>query len=127
MREGSWGVCSTDGAGWRDAGLPIERSGTISPSELHAHRLGFVVLDVREESERAHGYIDGSRHAYVGHLESRLESLGLRKNDRIAVVCNVGNRSGMAVSLLLRRGFGDVTNVLGGMTAWRRLGLPLAG
>jgi len=119
------GILAGGFGAWRDAGRPVERSGTISPSDLHERRGEFVVLDVREGSEHAEGHIEGSRHAYVGHLESRLESLGIRQSDRVAVTCSVGNRSGLAVSLLLRRGFRDVTNVLGGMTAWKRLGLPI--
>ena len=41
------------------------------------------------------------------------------------MTCSVGHRAGVAVSLLLRRGFKNVSNVLGGMTAWQKLELPV--
>lgn len=40
------------------------------------------------------------------------------------VICGTGTRSSIGTSLLLRRGFGWVINVLGGMTAWKAAGYP---
>ena len=48
----------------------------------------------------------------------------LPKDKPIAVTCSVGNRSSIAVSILERAGFKNVSNVLGGMTAWTNLGYP---
>ena len=36
----------------------------------------------------------------------------------------MGHRAGVAASLLERRGFKNVKNLLGGMTAWEKLELP---
>jgi hydroxyacylglutathione hydrolase len=47
----------------------------------------------------------------------------LNRNKRYAVICSVGKRSSIAASILKRKGF-EVTNVLGGMTAWTKLGYP---
>ena len=47
------------------------------------------------------------------------------KDSKIVVHCSVGHRSGMAASVLKRNGFTRIHNVLGGITAWERLGLPL--
>ncbi|WIG97172.1 rhodanese-like domain-containing protein [Myxococcus sp. SDU36] len=41
------------------------------------------------------------------------------------MTCSVGHRAGLAVSILLSHGFARVSNLLGGMTAWRRLELPV--
>ena len=41
------------------------------------------------------------------------------------VLCSTGYRSTAAASVLRRAGFADVSNVLGGMSAWEALGLPL--
>jgi hydroxyacylglutathione hydrolase len=40
------------------------------------------------------------------------------------VTCSVGNRSSIACSILERAGFSDISNMLGGMTAWTKLGYP---
>ena len=39
--------------------------------------------------------------------------------------CNVGHRSGLACSILQRAGFTRIHNMLGGITAWEKLELPL--
>jgi hydroxyacylglutathione hydrolase len=111
---------------WRDAGLPVEQSGTITARELADARDAYAVLDVREISEFESGHIEGAAHVYVGHLEDRLADLPREfgKASRIAVTCSVGHRASLAVSILKRHGYEDVRNLLGGMTAWQQLDLP---
>jgi hydroxyacylglutathione hydrolase len=112
-------------ASWRSSGRPIATAGVMTPVQLAAHHDGISVLDVRESDEFDEGHIHGARHQYVGHLEGRLSELDLDRDDPVVVTCSAGNRSGLAVSILLRHGFRDVRNLLGGMTAWTALGLPL--
>jgi hydroxyacylglutathione hydrolase len=111
---------------WRDAGLPVERSGTITARELSEARSDFAVLDVREIAEFESGSIEGAAHLYVGHMESRLKDLPPEFGpDRpIVVTCSVGHRASLAASILKRHGYEDVRNLLGGMTAWKTLDLP---
>jgi hydroxyacylglutathione hydrolase len=111
---------------WRDAGLPVEQSGTITAGEFADGRDAYAVLDVREISEFESGHIEGAAHVYVGHLEDRLADLPQEfgKASRIAVTCSVGHRASLAVSILKRHGYEDVRNLLGGMTAWQQLDLP---
>jgi hydroxyacylglutathione hydrolase len=47
------------------------------------------------------------------------------KDSEIVVHCNVGHRSGVAVSILKRHGFERVHNMLGGIPALEQLDLPL--
>ena len=84
---------------------------------------GWRVLDVRSISEREEGYIEGSMHIYVGLLESSVEDVP--KDVPIAVICKSGTRSGFASSILLRAGWTNIHNVLGGMGAWKKAGYPL--
>jgi hydroxyacylglutathione hydrolase len=111
---------------WRDAGQPIETSGTISPRELANRRAAFAVLDVREIAEYEAGHIPAASHVYVGELVREPLDLGpeFRPDRAIAVTCSVGHRASLAVSVLRRHGFQDVANLLGGMTAWTKLNLP---
>ncbi|WP_437488838.1 rhodanese-like domain-containing protein [Sorangium sp. So ce1014] len=59
-------------------------------------------------------------------LDEHFEKIqpALPRHGRIELVCSVGHRAGLATSILRRRGFSDVVNVLGGMTAWEKLDLP---
>ncbi len=110
---------------WRDAGMPLEQTGTISPKALKEALASYAVLDVRDDQEFESGHISGARHLYVGYLDAQLERI--RKDlgsAPIAVTCSVGHRAGIAVSLLKRHGVRDVFNLLGGMTAWEALDLP---
>ncbi|HJK99565.1 MAG TPA: rhodanese-like domain-containing protein [Polyangiaceae bacterium LLY-WYZ-14_1] len=109
---------------WRDSGRPVRRCSTITPRELVERRREFTVLDVREADEVAAGHIPGALHAYVGHLEDTLPELDLPRGKPIVVTCGVGHRAGLAASMLLRAGFVQVYNLLGGMKAWGTLGLP---
>jgi hydroxyacylglutathione hydrolase len=120
------GVLAGGFEAWRNAGMPVEASGTITAGELGESRDDYVVLDVREISEFESGHIEGATNVYVGHLEDRLADLPREfgKASRIAVTCSVGHRASLAVSILKRHGYGSVYNLLGGMTAWRRLDLP---
>ena len=109
---------------WQEQGKPIRHLGTLSAAELNERRKEFVVLDVREPHEWTQdGWIAGAERVFFGHLSGRLA--GLERDRRYAVVCSVGKRASIAASLLLRSGFGEVYNVLGGMSAWKRLGFPV--
>lgn len=43
----------------------------------------------------------------------------------LLIICQSGNRSGMAAGHLVRNGYPDTANVAGGMIAWERAGLPV--
>ncbi|MFH8473520.1 rhodanese-like domain-containing protein [Streptomyces sp. NPDC018000] len=81
-----------------------------------------LVVDVRNCSERAAGFIDGSLHISLGELPRRLEEI---PRDRPLVLhCAGGHRSSIAASLLRHHGFSDVSDILGGYAAWALLTEP---
>jgi glyoxylase-like metal-dependent hydrolase (beta-lactamase superfamily II)/rhodanese-related sulfurtransferase len=106
-------------AAWRDAGLPVETTPAIGVPEL-AERLrrGEVrLLDVRDPDEWEEGHVDGSRHLPYYDLRDGVPD-DLRNGGKpLAVVCSVGNRSSIAVSLLRRAGVDDVVHVASGGVA----------
>jgi hydroxyacylglutathione hydrolase len=110
---------------WREEGLPIETIATAGPAEVAVClQEGEVpVLDVRDEYEWNEKHLPGAIHQFVGHLETNLPRVP--KDRPLVVHCSVGHRSGVAVSILKRHGYTDVCNMLGGITAWEKLGLPL--
>ncbi|WP_007517247.1 MBL fold metallo-hydrolase [Pseudofrankia saprophytica] len=81
-----------------------------------------VVLDVRNPGERALGAIDGSLHIPLAELARRLAEVPV---DRPVVVhCAGGYRSSVAASVLRAAGRGDVSDLLGGYTAWAQAFTP---
>ena len=113
---------------WRSAGQPVASLDQISVDDLHrALESGSVrVLDVRENSEWAHGHIAAAYHLNFKHLPQRMAELPYRPEDHIAVICATGMRSSTAGSFLLGLGFRNLLNVEGGMAAWHQAGLPVA-
>lgn len=112
---------------WRDEGMPVARSGAITPREVEKMIGKVRVLDVREDGEfEEEGHIPLASHLYVGYLEKHLRKINppLDKSERVAVTCSVGHRASLAASILRREGFEHVDNLLGGMTAWGKLELP---
>lgn len=82
-----------------------------------------LVIDVRGRSEWNDGHLKGATHIYLGELEERARSLD--KTTPIVLHCRTTTRSSIGASLLLGRGFGDVSCMTGGMDAWRQAGLPV--
>jgi rhodanese-related sulfurtransferase len=102
--------------------MVFKRKHTMDVLEaLAGHRAGRLVLvDVREDSERARGFVPGSRHLPLLQLKQRLAEL---PSDRpVAFICQRGRRSAMAATAARRAGL-DAHNVSGGMTAWHQQGL----
>lgn len=114
-------------AEWETHGFELSRLETTSVREFAA-KLGQgsprpFVLDVRSESEWDSGHVEGALHIHGGKLQERMTEV---PRDRpVAVVCGSGYRASIAASFLKREGYEDVTNVLGGMTAWKAAGLPV--
>ncbi|MBB3059508.1 MBL fold metallo-hydrolase [Microbulbifer rhizosphaerae] len=110
---------------WRNSGHPFRHNRVITPRELIDRLDEMQVLDVREDGEFDSGHIPGAVHLYVGYLEERLSETGLDRDRTLVVTCGVGHRAGLAVSILLRLGFTDVRNLLGGMKAWGACDFPM--
>ena len=96
-----------------------ERASRVSAAALDDGRRelpSLVVLDVRNAGERALGAIPGSVHIPLAELTRRVEELDLSRP--IVVHCAGGYRSSVAASWLRTRGASDVSDLLGGITAW---------
>jgi len=86
---------------------------------------GAIFLDVRTDEEYSEGHIDGSAH--IGIVDPKFgEKLNeLNKSRSYVVYCGSGGRSARAVKTMLDFGFGDVHNLTGGITDWKKEGLPV--
>jgi len=77
---------------------------------------GLVVVDVRNPSEVALGTIPGALHISLPELLRRKDELD--RHAPTVVFCAGGYRSAIASSLLRSHGFADVSDIIGGYTAW---------
>ena len=104
---------------WQNEGYPLSSFETITVEELNRRVSGSVapfIIDARTEGEWNSGHIDGAHHIHTWLIENRIDEI---PRDRpVAVICGSGYRGSIAASLLMRHGFNDVANVLGGMSAW---------
>ncbi len=86
---------------------------------------GALMIDVREPDEYVQGHAPGSTLIPLGQLEKRLSEISAYKDKPITLICRSGNRSASALKVLEKAGFTGAVNVLGGMNAWARAGLPV--
>ncbi|MFC5605147.1 rhodanese-like domain-containing protein [Sporosarcina koreensis] len=74
-------------------------------------------IDVRTPAEYKGRHINEFKNIPLNLLKSKLDKLD--KNKEVVVICQSGMRSSQAAGILKKSGFTDVTNVRGGMSAWR--------
>ncbi len=111
---------------WYNKALPTDHLGLLTVHDLKKQldlEDELVILDVRGDHEWKHDHIDGAIHIYVGHLERNLNNIPSDKP--IVVVCGVGERASLGASILQREGFQHVSNLLGGITAWKNANYPV--
>ncbi|MGH7176589.1 MAG: rhodanese-like domain-containing protein, partial [Tepidisphaeraceae bacterium] len=112
---------------WESAGYPLESLRTISAQQLSQELSGATppfVLDVRTDGEWQSGHIDGALHIQGGLVTQHLDQIP--RDREVAVFCGSGYRSSIFGSILQKRGYRNVTSVLGGMTAWNASRLPVS-
>lgn len=85
-----------------------------------------VVVDIREDAERAVQHVPGTVHIPMSEIQDRLDDLPL--NTEIVLICRSGNRSANLADMLTSLGdWDEVVNCVGGLIAWADAGLPYTG
>ena len=104
---------------WVASGQPTACTQLVGPDAVAGQ-----ILDIRQRNEYAAGHLPGALHVDLGELQSRFASI---PREPITVMCAHGERAITAASLLDRRGFRDVSVMLGGPEDWSRVtGRPLS-
>ncbi|WP_370451280.1 molybdopterin-synthase adenylyltransferase MoeB [Lysobacter sp. N42] len=94
----------------------------VTPQQAHdRQRAGALLVDVREEHERASGMAAGAVACAAADLAETFGDPGRE----IHVICESGLRSARAAAALLERGYARVFSVDGGTRRWRADGLPM--
>ncbi|TBH20088.1 rhodanese-like domain-containing protein [Thermus thermamylovorans] len=136
--QGYGNVYNLDGGivRWYRSGLPVDTAPVeagygaapfqeVGPLEARRLLEEAFVVDVREPWEYGEGHVPGAVNIPLSTLPARLAELP--KDRPILLVCNSGNRSGVAADFLVSQGFpGErVYNLEGGTYAWLGAGLPV--
>ncbi|MFK2875852.1 molybdopterin-synthase adenylyltransferase MoeB [Rhodanobacter hydrolyticus] len=98
----------------------------LSPADaLACQTQGALLVDVREDGERAAGTPADALGLSRGFLELRIEQAEPDRARPILTLCGSGVRSLLAAETLQRMGYRDVRSVAGGFERWKSEGLPI--
>jgi len=97
---------------------------TIDVKQAFARsKRGARLVDVRSSAEFRSGHPKGALSVPPGLIKK--DQTGLGRDDDLLVICLSGHRSPRQARKLAEMGFTNVTNVQGGLQAWKRAGLPV--
>jgi hydroxyacylglutathione hydrolase len=117
-----WGYLAGGFSTWYKHAQPLEKINTWSVYEFKAAKEGVYILDVREYNHWEQGHIKDAHHIYVGDLPDRYADI---PQQHIVIYCDSGLKTSVAASILKMHDYREVTNVLGGMAAWKKAGYPV--
>jgi rhodanese-related sulfurtransferase len=101
-----------------------EISATILKEKMERHE-SMKLIDVREESERAMGYIPTAMHLSKGIIERDIEKSIPEHNMQIIVYCSGGFRCALVAESLQKMGYTNVYSLGTGLQGWLDSGYPL--
>jgi rhodanese-related sulfurtransferase len=84
-----------------------------------------VIIDVRTQEEWDAGHIPNAIHIPLSEVKGRLDEFKAFEGQHIVMQCRSGKRSAVAGKILLSAGYGDVSNLTGGILAWDEAKLPV--
>ncbi|MBP2243262.1 rhodanese-related sulfurtransferase [Cytobacillus eiseniae] len=100
--------------------IPVKGVRQISTADLkkELNNQSIQLVDVRTPAEFKGNNIRGFKNLPLHQLSQKAEK-ELSKDKEVIVICQSGMRSQKASKMLKKLGFMKVTNVKGGMSAWR--------
>ncbi len=107
-----------------------QEAGEMAPKELKKLIDGeknVIVMDVREENQRAEGEIYTTTTVAItrGNLEFEVLNKIKDKNALIVTYCRSGGRGALAAQTLKKLGYVNATNLKGGLKGWAKEGYPI--
>lgn len=98
----------------------------LTPHEAYERlQNGALLLDVRESDEVEEVSCNISDVIYIPMSQFQKHALSLSKDKEIITICYSGGRSYVATQILNASGYSKVSNLTGGILAWREKGFPL--
>ena len=98
----------------------------ITPGDAAARQArGALLIDVREDDERAGGTPAGAIGLPLDAVGERIAAIESRRDREILTICASGKRSLRAAQMLRDLGYTRLASVAGGFLRWNAEGLPL--
>lgn len=94
-------------------------------ADLLKHNKKLVILDVRTPEEFAQGHVKNAININIRDADALAKIDKLDHKATYLVYCRSKNRSGMAVTHMLEKGFANVYHMTDGITGWTQNGLSL--
>ncbi|MBK6479924.1 MAG: MBL fold metallo-hydrolase [Saprospiraceae bacterium] len=103
---------------WTEAGGTLQKANVITIEEAKQliHNNGVQVVDLRGAAEFNAGHISKAENIFVGTLPENLEKI--KKDRKVIIHCQGGDRSSIAYSLLVKKGYTNLVNFSGGINEW---------
>lgn len=107
-----------------------QEAGEMAPKELKGMIDGekkVIVMDVREENQRAEGEIYATTTMAITRGNLEFEVLNKIKDKSVVIVtyCRSGGRGALAAQTLKKLGYVNATNLKGGLKGWAQEGYPI--
>lgn len=101
---------------------------TVSPADFKSKlaQKDATIIDVRTPEEYVTGHLAGALNINFNDTDNFSTYLDtLEKNREYLIYCRSGNRSGQALKIMKDKGFTNITDLEGGITAWNSIGYPI--
>lgn len=85
----------------------------------------FVILDVRTADEYAEAHIDKAQQLDFYDDQFNAQLAKLDKSKQYLLYCRSGSRSGKTAEFMKSLGFSQISDIKGGITAWKAAKLPV--
>lgn len=83
------------------------------------------LIDVRTPEEYREGHIEGAKNINIHDEDFEQQIEQLDKDETVYIYCKSGSRSSSAVNTMKELEFTDITELRGGITAWKEAGKPV--
>ena len=102
-----------------DAKTRVKETDVATLKQWLAEGKKMLLLDVREESEYAAGFIGNAVSVPRGVVELKVpQTPNLNPDDFIVCYCGGGNRSALVADVLQEMGYSNIVSLAGGWRAW---------
>jgi len=111
---------------WQQHGKEVDTIGSISAEEFASRwrkTSALSIVDVRKPGEFAVDHIKGANNLPLDNLNEHMAEIS--RTEPVYVHCAGGYRSMVANSIIKARGFDNVINVEGGLSAIKKAGIPV--
>lgn len=85
-----------------------------------------LIIDIRAVAEYKKGHIKGAKNVQLSEFSANIETYSDYKNKPVLIYCNTGSTTGRAIKLLKNAGYEKISNLEGGVAAWKEANMPLS-